>query len=411
MVVQFKINELITVKLENEKTVIYVANDRSWHCKYLLLSIPIKDVSSFDEIESIDEAAELLDRRLDFEGVDEEDGDEQEESTTRRLIPPRVEFWAHCSNLQVWAENEYNSQLLHSNLAFPLLRKLYFSNDPIAKKVFKKEIAKRLESGFPPVVEFLVLQKYLDYLNDDEFSSVIQNPKVIDALVRTGYKNEEDQYQYDGLYALIRKIKKDKNSYLKTLIGELLKTNNKELLYFLDRTTIMYELNKTELAYELLNKEEAIAIVELLSIIPKEMDLVIDPIVKNSTIFIEDKHVVRLNLDFCKLKKIPDQLFKFKKLEGLYLKGNLLKSLPDTIEAFGEMKYLGLSKNKISTISEKIGELKGLQNLNLSSNLIERLPNTIGELKNLRILNISKNPLRTIPKSLNELSDLNIIKE
>ena len=407
--IQFKVNELITVKLENEKTVIYVANDRSWHCKYLLLSIPVDQISSFDEIESIDEAAIVLDKSLEPE-VYENNEDNDNEFIQKQLIPPHVEFWAHCSNLQVWAENEYNTQLLHSNLAFPLLRKLYFSNDPIAKIVFKKEIAKRLESGFPPVVEFLVLQKYLDYLSEDEFSSVIQNPKIIDALVRAGYKNEEDEYQYDGLYALISKVKKDKNSYLITLIGELLKTNNKELLYFLDRTTIMYELNKTELAYELLNKEEAIAIVELLSTIPKEMDFVIDPIVKNSTIFIDDKHIVRLNLNFCKLKKIPDQLFKFKKLEGLYLKGNLLTSLPDTIEDFGAIKYLGLSENKISTISEKIGELKKLQNLNLSSNLIERIPDTIGELKNLRILNISNNPLKTIPKSLNELSDLNIIE-
>ena len=407
--IQFKVNELITVKLENEKTIIYIANDPSWHCKFLLLSIPIDQISSFDEIESIDEAAVVLDKGLEPE-IYENNEDNDNEFIQKRLIPPHVEFWAHCSNLQVWAENEYNTQLLHSNLAFPLLRKLYFSNDSLAKKVFKKEIAKRLESGFPPVVEFLVLQKYLDYLNEDEFNSVIQNPKVIEALVKAGYKNEEDQYQFDGLYELIKKAKAKKSIYLKTLIGELLESNDLELIYFLDRTNLTYELSKKELAYKCLNPEEAESVVNLQKEFPEELGIAITPEYRGANIFIEDRHVVELNLSYYKLHKIPIQVLKFKKLRECYLDGNLLTILPDSIQALKEIKYLGLSHNKITTISKKIESLKKLQSLNLSYNLLEYLPDTIGELKSLKILNISNNPLKIIPKSLEKLSRLNIIK-
>lgn len=397
---QFKVNDLITLKLENDKTVIYVANERFTHCKYLLLTIPIEQISSFEEIESIDEAAVRLDKSLEPQLYENNEGVENE-FNQRQLVPPHVEFWAHCSNLQVWAENEYSTKLLHRNLAFPLLKKLYSSNDELAKKIFKKEIAKRLESGFPPVVEFLVLQNYLDYLNDDEFSSVIQNPKVIEALVKAGYKNEEDQYQYDGLYELIKKVKAKKKSLLKNLIGELLEFNNLELIYFLDRTNLTYELNIKELAHKLLIPEEAKAVVELQEVIPEEIGIAIAPELRGTTIFVEDRHVVELDLSYCKLHKIPIQLLKFKKLKECCLDGNLLTMLPSSIEIFKEIEYLGLSHNRISTISKKIKFLKKLKSLNLSFNLLEYLPDAIGNLNSLENIDVSNNPLKTIPESLN----------
>lgn len=68
-------------------------------------------------------------------------------------ITPEEEFWGHCSNLQAWVENNYDTRLLHSNIAFPLLKKLTEAGDPNTNKVFKEEIARRFESGFMPVIE------------------------------------------------------------------------------------------------------------------------------------------------------------------------------------------------------------------------------------------------------------------
>jgi len=63
----------------------------------------------------------------------------------------------------VWYENAYNTKLLHRNLAFPLLRRLTEVGDSLAKRVFTEEIAKRLESGSPSVVRFLIEEKYFHY--------------------------------------------------------------------------------------------------------------------------------------------------------------------------------------------------------------------------------------------------------
>ena len=61
---EFKVNKYITLKLEDQITNIYVKGDLFKQCKFLLINILIDKISLFDEIESIDEAAEKLDRSL-----------------------------------------------------------------------------------------------------------------------------------------------------------------------------------------------------------------------------------------------------------------------------------------------------------------------------------------------------------
>ena len=60
----FKINNYLSLKLENGKTVIYVKGKRFIQCNYLLLNIPQNEVRRFEEIKSIDESVEKLDKSL-----------------------------------------------------------------------------------------------------------------------------------------------------------------------------------------------------------------------------------------------------------------------------------------------------------------------------------------------------------
>ncbi|MHA1454885.1 MAG: hypothetical protein ACTSR5_02710 [Promethearchaeota archaeon] len=128
---EFIVNEFLSLKLEEGITMIYVANEPFMHCKFLLLEIPIEETTSLDEMKSIDQVAQELDRSLEPE----------DEFTRVNKIPPETEFWGHCSNLQAWYENNYNTSLLHSNISFPLLKKLTEANDLLARKVFKDEVA------------------------------------------------------------------------------------------------------------------------------------------------------------------------------------------------------------------------------------------------------------------------------
>ena len=72
---EFKINEYITLKLEEEiideeedlketRTNIYINGERFRQCSFLLIEIPIEEISSLKEISSIDEAEEKLDTSM-----------------------------------------------------------------------------------------------------------------------------------------------------------------------------------------------------------------------------------------------------------------------------------------------------------------------------------------------------------
>ncbi|MFX0101299.1 MAG: hypothetical protein ACFFCS_17125 [Candidatus Hodarchaeota archaeon] len=164
----FRISKYITLKLIGRYTIIFVAGMPFEQCKYLLLHITPSNASDYDEIGSIDEAAEKLDHTLepffDTWDVTEE---------RNRIITPEEEFWGHCSNIQAWVENDYDTRILHSNLAFPLLQRLAELGDDTARRVFKKEIMDRAKSGYEPTIEYLIEAGFMDHLSNDEISELV----------------------------------------------------------------------------------------------------------------------------------------------------------------------------------------------------------------------------------------------
>ncbi|MBD3312498.1 hypothetical protein GF352_03540 [archaeon] len=232
---EFKVNDYIILKLEERRINIYVAGRLFNHCKFLLMNLDVNNSEQYDEISSIDEAAERLDISL-----------ERPEKSGFN-IPPETEFWGHCSNIQTWSELNYDTRLLHSNLTFPLLKELSKAGDPVAKKVFKNEIAKRLNSGFKPTIKYLIEQGYVDYLSSHEFETIIKNNEsIIKPLVKRGYwkaldyvENEEikkELYIIDkGIEAILKKDKQIRkldlsNNQLKSIPETIGKLENLEEL-------------------------------------------------------------------------------------------------------------------------------------------------------------------------------------
>jgi len=82
---EFEVNNYITLKLEHGETNIYIKNEFFNQCKFLLIEIPSNNISKFDEIMSIDEAAKVLDHSMEDQGKD------------IIGVRPETEFWGHCS--------------------------------------------------------------------------------------------------------------------------------------------------------------------------------------------------------------------------------------------------------------------------------------------------------------------------
>ena len=89
------------------------------------------------------------------------------------MISPEEEFMGHCSNIQAFFENGLNTNILHTNIAFPLLKKLVDLNFEPARRVFKQEIAVRFNEGTQNSRYFLSSGGYLNYLNKEEKEALI----------------------------------------------------------------------------------------------------------------------------------------------------------------------------------------------------------------------------------------------
>jgi len=135
----FRINKYITVKLQDDKTYVYINNKRYIQCLKLLLTL--RKEHQFDSID-----------QMEFSNLHHI----KDSHETTIDITAEEEFTAHCSSLQAFAENNYNTNLLHRSISFQLLKKLYEVGDPIALKKFISELKKRCENGHPEQFFFLL---------------------------------------------------------------------------------------------------------------------------------------------------------------------------------------------------------------------------------------------------------------
>ncbi len=148
----FKINDLVDLRLINNKTHIYIKNKPFIICAHLLINIPVESIHSYDDIKSIDETIELF----------------KSKERVQYMISPEEEFMGHCSNIQAFFENGLNTDILHTNIAFPLLQKLVELKFEPARRVFKEEIVIRFNKGTKSSRFFLSSEGYLDHLNGEE---------------------------------------------------------------------------------------------------------------------------------------------------------------------------------------------------------------------------------------------------
>lgn len=162
---EFKVNEFISLKLEENNTVIYVKDEPLEIHTFLMFNIDYKYLRELESVKvletvSLDGVIEKLGwipaglgSHFNPEPAHQHCVGEGYDVTYD--ISPETEFWGFCSNLQVWAEHDYDTNLLHTQIAFPILKKLVEYSDPIAIRAFNREILKQFQTGTLEALEFL----------------------------------------------------------------------------------------------------------------------------------------------------------------------------------------------------------------------------------------------------------------
>lgn len=322
----FRVNEHITLQLEDETTVIYVDGERFFQCKYLLLTFDKEKMKEYSQIDSIDKAAEALDATL------------ERKTPGVQLISSEAEFWGHCSNLQAWVESGYDTRILHRNLAFPLLKKLTEAGDPLAERAFKEEIVKRMESGHPTVVNYLIAEGYVNYLSDEERLCFLDQESI------SFLEHLEDQFKHK--FRLVDSLHNE-DHYCFTI------RNNKLTglsLYHCDMESIP--------------------------------DFILDY-----------PYLTYLNLQHNCLPLLTDEISKLSKLKTLNISHNKLSHLSNSLGKLTRLKYLNLKNNKLETLPESLLSLKLLERIDLSHNSFQDVPSVLQILPELFYLNSDNNPL------------------
>lgn len=390
---EFKINEYITLKLEEGITNIYIKFQLFNQCKFLLLEIPVNEITELYDIESIDEATERLDNSL------------ERNDQPAIEIPPVTEFWGHCSNIQVWAENNYDSRLLHRNLAFPLLKALADVGDPIAKHAFKEEIQKRLDSGYPSVVEFLKAERYTDYL-DVEFRGVMIPAIEADAL--KDIEREIDSKFVFKQSIQIFKMTAKVNFYGKSNSAMFSTENNHVHTIALvdfnycegcekEKAFLMDKANKADdpyFEYDFQTGKEDICLRCGIREYPIEIQLL--PFLNTLIIILND---------FFKNDIINPRIKNLTSLKELYLHGCGSDSIIEDISNLKNLTTLIINNYELRTIPSSIQRLDSLQILDLEQTSLKAFPETITNLKSLKALYLGLNSFPTLPDSITRLKN------
>ncbi|TFF93368.1 MAG: leucine-rich repeat domain-containing protein [Promethearchaeota archaeon] len=360
-----QISKLITLKLEGEETVLYVNEEKFQQCKYLFIVNPEKITP--EDANSIDDVKEFLGKRLEEEIIPKDLGLTAEEL-----------FWGHCSNLQAWVESNYDTQLLHSNLAFPLLKKLTKAGDPIARRIFKEEIVERFLNGSNNTRTFLCDEGYLTFLNKEELSLIL-DPLSINILSEIGKEiNREQEFHLN-----VSSIKNYANAY---------RIENRVV------TELKISGSKSEYRKKLPEEIKQFTRLKFLTCYGFNLETLPD--------WINQLKILReLNLPSNNIERLID--LKLPNLEKLDLSYNKLRSAGFSGCELPNLKTLKLFINQISSV-EGLDNLPSLEELILSNNKMQSLPQALLNLANLKELDISFNKISNNNKILTKLKEKGI---
>ena len=350
---EFKVNSLITLRLIDGKTVLFVNNREFKQCKFLLLNIP-RNISIIEDLDSIDEIAEKLDNRLEYEN--------------EIVLDPEEEFLGHCSNLQAWVENGYDTTLLHRNLAFSLLHTLSKEGDLLAKQKFKEEIVRRFKYGNYTVQAFLFEEGYLNYLSKDEILNGVLTPE-------------------DALF--MERVMKNKSYSLIPWFDLRRDLDNHNKLFFTVRKGRVVEL---ELEIDRNMKEVPEGIENLTSL--EKLDIYV--FFSSDNLFgkpFSSKSVENLTLNCYEEMDIYEHFSYFPNLEWLKIRNRMdnKSSIPkihlgESFSELNSLKTLEFHRVKIFSL-HNITNLKKLEFLILFFNSFKSFPlSTIESLKSLKML-------------------------
>ncbi|MEX2719637.1 MAG: leucine-rich repeat domain-containing protein, partial [Candidatus Sigynarchaeota archaeon] len=299
-----------------------------------------------------------------------------EGTSVRKYLTPAEEVLAHASNLQAWVENNYDTRLLHSNIAFPLLKELARAGDEKAARVLDAEIEARLRDGNPKTCELIL----------KTCGNVIRDPALFESLLN------DKKTKYDAMAGLAR-LAREGNDEAARIIHYDLESRFQAMQVGVPSDFVCYYLDWfTEdhwLALVARKKELEVALYGVLT--PR----VIAKLSESQDEFVKEILEYRRSIGYLEHPPVV-------RIEGSYvpiIKGDLdmHESTFSQIETLGnEHLVIAITKDGEPAVDlTNLGRFSNLEYLNLQRCQLHSLPDLSG-LKKLEEIEISDNYLRSV---------------
>ncbi|TFF88170.1 MAG: hypothetical protein EU549_03520 [Promethearchaeota archaeon] len=212
---EFIVNESLKVRLENGKSVIYINDEPFRTCVSIFIEDPSENFTDYTNYESID--------AINFTNPSVLEILENESEISSESL-----FWVHCSNLQVWAENNYDTRLLHSQVSFPILKQLSQGGNLEAREAYKLETIKRFKTCYPWVFHYIV-EECIDDFPKEEIIEIYNSINLDDLKHIKDFFPDWLQYRIElDILVVLSEYNKDAKERLIELILETLKSDNIE---------------------------------------------------------------------------------------------------------------------------------------------------------------------------------------
>ncbi|MFX1236681.1 MAG: hypothetical protein ACFFAS_18920 [Promethearchaeota archaeon] len=261
------------------------------------------------------------------------------------MISPEEEFWGHCSSLKAWAEHEYNTDLLDSRLAFPLLKELIQAGDNVAKKVLKREIIRKIKLGYDYTIKALDLNGCFRCLSKEELAEAFNSPSFKKAL-------PELYNTYDFLrLALLNSFDLDDNFSREEYYGYITGPNEAKVMLELESlygekcSYSFSELRRNNNNLMCTTRDKRITLL-FCKIMDSQFPL---PILR--------LEYLKMLIISGTLDELPEDISLLKNLKTLDMKDSLIKIIPDTITTLPKLEVLIFQADDLCYVNDKLFDL------------------------------------------------------
>jgi tetratricopeptide (TPR) repeat protein len=174
-----------------------------------------EDIDSHNVKDNWDDVDSQIADSIDLEKLAEsDDGERIRFQDGYYPIPPEDDVAGHASNLQVWAENNYDTLLLYSRLAFPILKALAKAGDEKARRLIDTNLELWFRDGSPRVraLLFSLFGELFEpaWIQDHLIDLYAEGGILID---HVGLVNKEPKYDLGDTFSFIGSIRKDEEDY------------------------------------------------------------------------------------------------------------------------------------------------------------------------------------------------------